>query len=212
MINKKIYSLIFVVTFLLFITSVNASIENIGTVKQNDCITLPQTCNCTWNNITTIMFPDKTFITVNQPMSKDGTYFNFTFCNTSALGMYIVNGVGDIDGQFNPFNYIFETTTTGNNNNNTVPLFLGLGGFILLIFAFVLRNNYLGFMSGVLFIILGIYTIIYGLGFVSDLYTQAISYVSIGLGLFIFLASAYAAINDTGITLLGKRDDGDDDF
>jgi hypothetical protein len=67
-------------------------------------------------------------------------------------------------------------------------------------------------MAGILFIIFGIYTIVYGLGFVSDFYTQAIGYVTIGMGLFIFLASAYSAINDTGVNLFGKKEDDDENF
>jgi len=213
------FSFLFLVLLLNFISaseygydSSPSSINSIGTVKQYNCITLPQTCNCTWNNITTIMFSDKTYVTINEAMTADGTYFNYTFCNTTLIGDYIVNGVGDKDGATTPFNYWFEVTTTGNNNNNTIPLFLALGGFIILVFAFVLRNNYLGFMAGILFIIFGIYIIVYGLGFVSDFYTQAIGYVTIGMGLFIFLASSYSAINDTNINLFKKDGEDDEDF
>ena len=205
--------LLLLITLCVCTSVVNASIEDIGTVKQYDCITLPQTCNCTFVNITTIMFPDKTYTTINQEMTRDGTYFNFTFCNTSMIGMHIVNGVGNNDGSSSPFNYWFEVTTTGNNAPYAIPLFLGLAAFILLILAFVMKNNYIGFITGTLFIVLGLYLMIYGLSVISDFYTQSLAYISLGVGLLLLLASAYSAINDSNINLFGiGRGDDDDDF
>lgn len=188
--------------------------ESLGTFKQNTCIELVQTCsNCSYVSVTSIVSPDSTkSLSIIDNFTRTGTDYNYTFCNTTQLGKYIVNGFGDTDGIITVFAYDFNITTTGNNNNNTIPLFLVLGGFIILIFAFVFKNNYLGFMAGVAFIIFGIYSIVYGLGFVSDFYTEAIGYVTIGLGLFIFLASAYSAINDTGVNLLGEGSDGDEDY
>ena len=190
-------------------------IQSLPPVKQYDCITLKQACGaCSYNNISSVSYPNSSQAMGQASMIKDGTEYDYQFCNTATLGRYIVNGFGDPNAMVETWAYDFEVTTTGNNNNYSIPLFLALGGFILLIFAFTLKNNYLGFMTGILFIILGIYTLVYGLGFVSDLYTSAIAYVSLGLGLFIFLASAYSAINQTGINLLGKDigGDGDDDF
>jgi hypothetical protein len=190
--KKQILILTFVLMLMSLLIGVNASIENIGTVKQYDCITLPQTCNCSYSNITTIMFPNKSYVTINEAMVKDGTYFSYTFCNTSVIGEYIVNGVGDKDGITTPFNYWFEVTTTGNSNNNTIPLFLALGGFIIFIIAVLTRNLYIGFISGAVFIVLGIYLMIFGLGSISDFYTQTLSYVSLGFGLLIFLSASVA--------------------
>jgi hypothetical protein len=217
--QKIFFSFLFLVLLLNFISaseygydSSPSSINNIGTVKQYNCITLPQTCNCTWNNITTIMFSDKTYVTINEAMTADGTYFNYTFCNTTLIGDYIVNGVGDKDGATTPFNYWFEVTTTGNNNNNTIPLFLALGGFIIFMLAILTRNLYIGFISGIVFIVLGIYLMVYGVGIISDFYTQTLSYVSLGFGLLIFLSAAYEAITDTGVTLWKKKGGEDEDF
>jgi len=214
----KIYSLFSFLVAIMFImftqlTFVSAETQTLGVFKQGDCIELIQICsNCSYNNISSVLYPNSTKALGEVAMIKTGTNFVYTFCNTSMLGQYIVNGYGDVEGLVTVWAYDFKVTTTGNNNNNTIPLFLALGGFIILVLAFALKNNYLGFMSGVLFIILGIYVIIYGLGFISDLYTMTIGYVSIGMGLFIFLASAYSAINETGVNLFGKSVGGEDDF
>ena len=216
----KTYSLIFgMLLLILSVTTVLADtqigvIQSLPPVKQGDCVMLPQTCaTCTYNNISSVTYPNSTLALGQVAMAQSGNSYSYSFCNTTELGRYIVNGYGNPGGNVETWAYDFNVTTTGNNNSFVIPLFLGLGAFILLIFAFALKNNYLGFMTGILFIILGIYTIIYGLGIMSDLYTTAIAYVSLGLGLFIFLASAYSAINETNVNLFKiGREDEDDDF
>lgn len=221
MMVRKIYSLIFgVMLFLMLIVPIMADtqigvVQSLPPVKQGDCVILPQSCTtCTYNKISSVTYPNSTQALGQVTMTQTGnSSYSYSFCNTTVLGRYIVNGFGDPSGSPETWAYDFQVTTTGNNNNYVIPLFLGLGAFILLIFAFALKNNYLGFMTGVLFIILGIYTIIYGLGIMSDLYTNALAYVCLGLGLFIFLASAYSAINETNVNLFKMgRGDEDDDF
>jgi hypothetical protein len=190
-------------------------IQSLPPVKQYDCVILKQICGtCSYINISSVSYPNSSQAMGQAIMVPNGNEYDYNFCNTTALGRYIVNGFGDPSGTKETWAYDFQVTTTGNNNNYAIPLFLGLGAFILLIFAFVLKNNYLGFMTGTLFIILGIYTIVYGLGIMSDFYTNALAYVCLGLGLFIFLASAYSAINETNINLfkMGRGDDDDEDF
>jgi hypothetical protein len=159
--NNTYYSMKTILAFmigvfflLMFMTAninmVSASIQYLGTVKQSDCITLPQICNCTFNNITAIMYPNKSYITINAPMTKSGTYFNYTFCNTSVLGQYIVNGVGDNDGQVKPFNYYFLVTTSGYEATLTQ------GFMVFFIFGVVI-------ILGILFFIIGIKTDMVGL-------------------------------------------------
>ena len=136
-----------------------------------------------------------------------------TFCNNTMLGNYIVNGIGDPQGVLTIYAYDYSITTTGNDAPYTIPLFIGLAAFILLIISFLIKNNYIAAIAGMFFIVLGIYLMIYGLGIISDFYTQTLAYVSLGVGLLLLLASAYSAINDSNINLFGiGRGDDDDDF
>jgi len=208
----KIYSLFILLIAIIFLqlTFVSA-IESLGTFKQNDCIQLMQICsNCSYNNISSVLYPNSTQALGQVVMIKIGTNFVYTFCNTSMLGNYIVNGYGDVEGLVTVWAYNFEVTTTGNSNNNTIPLFLALGGFIMFIIAILTRNLYIGFISGTFFIVLGIYLMIFGLGTMADFYTNALSYFALGFGLLIMLSAAYEAIADTGTTLW-KKGGGDDD-
>jgi len=213
---NKIHFLLIVFLVVIVITQLTlctAEQSTLGTFKLNDCVELRQICsNCSYNNISSVLYPNSTLASGEVAMIKTGTNFAYTFCNTSMLGKYIVNGFGDVEGYVTVWAYDFNITTTGNNAPYTIPLFLGLAAFILLIFAFLLHNNYLGFITGILFIVLGIYLFVYGLGIMSDFYTNAFAIVALGLGLLIFLASSYSAINETNINLFGKGGGDDDDF
>ena len=213
--KKVVMILIAVMILLLSQICPILAVSTLGVFKVNTCVELKQTCaNCSYVNITSILFPDSTPTIINSEMTKSGSEFNYTFCNNSMLGNYIVNGIGDPQGVQTIFAYDYSITTTGISAPYTIPLFIGLAAFILLIFAFGMKNNYIAFISGTLFVVLGIYLMIYGLSIISDFYTQALSYVSLGIGLLLILAAAYSAINDTNINLFGLRrgDDDDDDF
>jgi len=110
--KEVILLLAFVLSFML-INNVSA-ITTLSEGKQESCIVLPQSyANSTYQNITFIQFPDKTTIEINSYMTKVGSYFNYTFCNTSQLGTYIVNGIGDYDGVDETWAYDFSITPTG---------------------------------------------------------------------------------------------------
>src|SRR3989304_5545994 len=114
---------------LILMGDVQAQIETLGTFQENSDINLTQSCsNCTFINITTMKLGNGTLLTLNTPMTQDGTFFNYTLSSnyTSSLGNYIVNGVGDIDGIDTNFAYDFEITPSGASFTNalSIPLFL----------------------------------------------------------------------------------------
>ena len=103
---------------LLFISFISAEIETLGTFKQNSCVNLLQTCsNCTYNNISSVTYPDSTQALGQSVMEKIGNNYNRTFCSTSQIGTYIVNGYGDVDGSITVWSYDFKVTPSGNENN-----------------------------------------------------------------------------------------------
>ncbi len=88
--------------------------QSLGTFKSGECVNLIQICdNCSYNNISTILYPNSTVALSNLTMSKDDTYYNYSFCSTSTIGEYIVNGFGDLDGVKTTWSYDFEVTPTG---------------------------------------------------------------------------------------------------
>ncbi len=111
---KKILLIFLIGMFLISMTY--ATEKSWGSVKQTDCIQLTQICdNCTYNNITSIQFPNRTSYAIKEEtaMEKVGTFYNYTFCNTESLGIYIVTGHGDLDGLDTVWSATFESTQTG---------------------------------------------------------------------------------------------------
>lgn len=93
---------------------ISAEVQSLGNFQRGECVRLIQTCpNCTYVNITSVIYPNSTQAIGMVSMTKIGTLFNYEFCNTSAVGQYIVNGVGDIDGEDTTWVYDFLITPRG---------------------------------------------------------------------------------------------------
>ena len=110
---KKVILILILGIFL--ISLVGAAQQTLGYFKQGDCMQLTQTCgNCTDNNITYVyQTSDAVLYNISDGMTKSGTFYNYTFCNTSIVGEYIVNGFGDPDGEQTSWTYNFFITVTG---------------------------------------------------------------------------------------------------
>ena len=99
---------------MVFISFASAQQQSLGTFKSGECVNLIQTCSdCTYNIISNVLFPNSSIAITNASMDRDDTYYNYSFCNTSTLGIYIVNGYGDLGGVKTAWNYDFEITTFG---------------------------------------------------------------------------------------------------
>lgn len=172
-------------------------IQSYGSVQQSSCINLKQLCgNCTSVNITSIVYRSNASTLLSSvAMTNSGTEYNYTFCNTATLGEYIVNGNYIESGETKTWVYNFTVTPTGDDRDNTLPLFILLSAGAILVVALFIKNEYLGFISGVLFLIGGIYVLINGLGNLSDLYTQSVGLVTLGVGMFLIVISGLEALN-----------------
>jgi hypothetical protein len=95
-------------------TMINAQVETLSSVQKDNCIQLEQSyCNSTFQNISKIVYPNKTTIYPDLEMQKVGCHFNYTFCNTSSIGWYEVSTTGDVDGEIVTVSYNFEVTYSG---------------------------------------------------------------------------------------------------
>ncbi len=142
---KKIILVVIVGIFL--ISLVSAEQQTLGTFKQGstgDCITLIQTCgNCSYNNISTVLKTgeDSEVFTINSAMTQDNTYYNYSFCNITNLGIYNVHGFGNPNGVKTSWVYEFEITGTGfdldvpRTNLSIALLFLIVFAFVICIFG-----------------------------------------------------------------------------
>lgn len=192
--EKQIIILIMVLSLL---TPVIAEIQSLGNVKQYDCIILKQSCsNCTYNNITSVLYPNKSVALDQVKMTKTGTEYNYTTCDlTEVTGQYIVSGKGDIDGVTTVWTYDYYVTPTGTTSgsflNNPILLILGLIGLILVIFGATKGIPWFGFLGSIMFLLVGVYTMIFGFDNINNMYTQGAAIVFIGLGIVFMLLSAF---------------------
>ncbi len=131
--NKKI--LLVLMLGIVLISFASATIQTLGTFQQGEDVNLIQTCaSCTYNNITSILSPNSSELIGNFEMTQTGSVYNFTLDggNTTRLGEYIVNGLGDIDGTDTVWNYNFFITPTGQTLDNSQSLLI-LGLIVILI-------------------------------------------------------------------------------
>ena len=89
----------------------------------------------------------------------------------------------------------YDITPTGkiqtSISNNPILIILGLIGIGLIVFGVIKGLSWLGFIGSVMFILLGVYTMIYGFNNTIDLYTRGTALVFIGIGIIFMFASAY---------------------
>jgi len=134
------------------------------------------------------------FIDNKQASEVGNAIFNYT-TYFKETGTYRVEMVC-IDGtnKYLSSGY-YEITPTGIRQtsilDNPILLILGLLGIAIVIFAIATGNPFMGFIGSVLFILLGVYTMIYGFNNVTDMYTRGVAMTFIGIGIFIMFASAY---------------------
>jgi hypothetical protein len=189
----------------LIILPISAEQQTLGTFKKGSCINLIQTCdNCTWVNFTSVVYPNGVFEVLNLDSSNQGTVFNNTFCNTSQIGSYIINTVGDLDGKTTNGNYNFYINPSGITGTDNpigiiVPIFSLLINFFVLLFAFkrtILKNELSNFILKRSLMVFGLWLAVLNSGIMAGVAQYAGLDLTREMFLFmeIFGWSAYTAI------------------
>lgn len=132
--------ILFLMLGIFLISFASATIQTLGTFAQEKDINLIQTCaSCTFNNITSVISPTSQELIGNFKMTKTGSVYNFTLGggNTTILGEYLINGIGDIDGVNTVWNYNLFVTPNG-KQFTTGNAIVYLGFIIILLFTFFL--------------------------------------------------------------------------
>lgn len=175
---------------LLSLTFISAG-ESMGTFKQNDDVRVTQTCaDATYITLSSISAPDSTVKLSNQNMTSSGSgefYYNFNL--TDQIGIYEVRVYSDGCEQTTTYN--FEVTPSG---------FTGTLGFYIVLLALVSGLIMLGFkaeeywflvMGGMGLIMIGIYSINYGVAGFRDMFmTWGVGLFEIGVGATLAIGAA----------------------
>ena len=136
--DKKI---LLILVMSIFLVSLVSSVDtSIGIVKQGNTIQLTQLCsNCTYVNLTQVLYPNNTYaLTPSQnSMTKTGENFNYTWTDTNTFGNYFYTTCGDLNGIVTCQNIGFKVTQSGKIlSSGQAMIYLGL--LFLLIFLFLI--------------------------------------------------------------------------
>jgi len=173
------------------------------------------TCNITIIYQGGVSLPNGTTIVKDGGMSYNGPYFNFTVPDNTDLGTYkcsmscLDNGFGGVN------NFDYQLTSTGDNSNWSFWLILAIFSAVLVTMGIYSGNEYLMFMASGAILVTGVYSRIYGIMSISNVYTDSVSYVILGLGFFFLLISSFKAIADAADErgdLGGWGPGGEDDY
>ena len=85
--GNKIY--IGVIVIFIAILCINLTSSYLGAFAPNSCVDIKTILNSSQVNISSLSYPNLTTVLSNVKMSKIGKTFNYTFCNTSTIGLYI---------------------------------------------------------------------------------------------------------------------------
>lgn len=144
--NKLNTTLLLMLVFLL-VPFVSSAQESLGTFAQGEDIRVVQLCGtCSFNNITSITYPNSSTIVTNVEMTKDGTEYYYILSGnfTKILGTYNVNGFGDPSGTNTAWAYDFEISPTGEVVNGwkvTIQIFASLSTLFLMGLFLYLANG-----------------------------------------------------------------------
>jgi len=207
----KMKKIILTIILGVFLISLVSATTTLGTFKQGshgDCIELIQTCgSCTYNNLSKVVRTgeNQEVYTINSVMTKDDTYYNYSFCNISELGIYNVHGFGDLDSDKTSWVYNFKITPSGSADigsgeglsfigSTLVMLIIAITFFIT---GFNVKNiaakvsffsfSAINFIMVILFVVVSAQQNLYGYsGLVSGVETfWTVIQVLVGLGIFI---------------------------
>lgn len=211
----KIMGIIFIALFIAItaLTTVSAGTISISRLaydyKVGSTIDIKNPCyyngaNCPAGTTCdiTVYNPDNQVIVNNQPMTYGASYFNYTLPNANySIGSYKCDMVCTYSGVSGSQRFYLDI---GSGGNMGLFLILALASVILLAVALFMQNEYIGFISGALFIMTGLFALIYGIGNLANMYTNAIGWVSLGLGIMFLVAAGYSAAAGSGLFQKGE--------
>lgn len=126
----------------------------------------------------------------NQEMTNQGSYHNIstTFTNPGNARAMFSCCLGN---QCGSETIELRVTTTGDTYAIWITLILLISAIATLILGMWSSNEAFGYLSGILFLMAGVFIMIYGFGDIANLYTRALALSAIAFGIIITISAAY---------------------
>jgi hypothetical protein len=183
---------VMIMLMILMVNLASAQMETLGTFKQGECVKLLQTCSdCTYNVITSVLYPNSTQALSQVNMTKTSTEYNYTFCDTKTVGNYIVNGFGDESGTDTIWNYGFEITPSGIIESVAFWIFLFVIAYILMIIGLSYSNIGLSYFGGSIGLFLALYCLPNGIFLYKTTLTNIVSLLTLFLAIYCIMKSTF---------------------
>lgn len=199
--NLKLAFLIFIsiLSSVLLVSAADPNIEHYGKAGETLLVTRP----CTYVNGTTCAvsvacnssvqyFSSGQFFIFNQNETRlsNGMY-SYAFPNTTTIAVYRADRTCQDASASATETYYIQVTPTGDNRTVSFALMLGLCSFLLFFLAIYARTPILGIISGMAFMVTGVYIMINGFSNFADDYTRYLGMISLGFGFILFLVGSW---------------------
>lgn len=132
--------ILIIIMLAFFLPLVSGALTTLGFFEQGLDAKLKQLCDdCSYNNITSIVYPNGTTIIEDVAMTKRGTEYNYTLISnfTNTRGTYTVNGFGDEGGSDTIWVYTFYINKYGRELTEAEQGMFSLGMILIIIFLIV---------------------------------------------------------------------------
>lgn len=197
--NNSMNKTLFLFAF-AFIIVMGLASANLGTFKENSCVSIRTLANCSVN-INEVTSPTTTYKLNTSMTNLGGQTYNYTFCNTAESGTYTYSWSGSClsCGTDNCGNN-FEITPSGYHSSGTnIALFLIVCIFMYAIafIGFFGKHEWVTIIGGMGMLALGLYTINNGIIIYQDAITKVFSWTTIGLGAFFAIFPGLELIKET---------------
>jgi len=190
---KKLILILMLGLFLISLASASCpdGDDCIGAIKLDNSIEIYQTCNnCTYCNFTKVKYPNKEVFLSNLEATKEGTYFSYDILggNNSKIGEYeyCYDCGNAAEKETGCLHYLVTPTGFINTLGLYIIFLIVLGGIVVL--GFSIDEAWFVVIGGLGFIMLGIYSINYGVVGFRDMF------MTWGLGLFEIAVGAVLSI------------------
>lgn len=183
-------------SILLSLILINFISANLGSYEQSKCVDIKTILNTTSVTLSTLTYPNGTIPVSDITMQNiAGKTFNYTFCETDAIGTYIYDYY---DSEGNVYANSFEITPSGNSGNSNIYFFLFIIIFVYVIalIGFFGKNEIVALLGSFGLMWIGVYIVNNGIIIYLDWLTNGIAYISIGLGAYFGFMAAYSLYQD----------------
>lgn len=140
--------------------------------------------------------PDNTLVLNAEPMSiqaNGDAEYTIDGTNITEIGTYTARVSCAYGALTSTRTYSIEVNATGDDRGMGLFIILAIASILVIAVAIIAQNEYIGFLGGALFVVTGIYAMVYGIGDLANLYTRSIAFVSLGLGFLFLIAAGYKA-------------------